>query len=90
VLKAKAGELTLAAEMLTKAAQRLPGNMQIVANAASALLFDVLNNGLNAEKMIQAQAFQKAVQSRDPAYPKLAEIEDLLGRIRAKFTAGRK
>jgi tetratricopeptide (TPR) repeat protein len=90
VLKAKAGELALAAEMLTKAAQRLPGNMQIVANAASALLFDVLNNGLNAEKMIQAQAFQKAVQSRDPAYPKLAEIEDLLGRIRARFTAGRK
>jgi tetratricopeptide (TPR) repeat protein len=90
VLKAKAGELALAADMLTSAAQRLPGNIQIVANAATALLFDVLHNGLNAEKVIQAQTLQKAVQARDPSYPKLAEIDELLGRIRGKFAADRK
>ncbi len=90
VMKAKAGELALAAEMLTSAAQRLPGNIQIVANAAAALLFDVLGNGLDAEKLRQAQAFQKAVQAREPAHPKLAEIAQLVAQIRGKYAAAAK
>lgn len=90
VHKAKAGELAVAAEMLTSAAQRLPGNLQIVANAATALLFDILNSGLNAEKLIQAQAFQKSVLASDPAHPKLAEIDELMARIRGKYAAGAK
>lgn len=87
VMKAKAGELALAAEMLTSAARRLPGNVQIVANAAAALLFDVLGNGLDAAKLQQAQAFQKAVQAREPAHPKLAEIAQLVAQIRGKYAA---
>ena len=87
VMKAKAGELALAAEMLTSAARRLPGNIQIVANAAAALLFDVLGNGLDAAKLQQAQAFQKAVQAREPAHPKLAEIAQLVAQIRGKYAA---
>lgn len=87
VAKAKAGEFALAAKMLTDAAQRLPGNLQIVANAAASLLFDVLNNGMDSAKLIQAQTFQKAVQSRDPGHPKLAEIAELFAMIRGKYAA---
>jgi CheY-like chemotaxis protein len=87
VRKAKAGEVALAAEMLTNAARRLPGNIQIVANAAAALLFDVLSNGLDAEKLQQAQSFQKLVQAREPAHPKLTEIAQLVAQIRSKYAA---
>jgi CheY-like chemotaxis protein len=85
VRRAKAGELALAAEMLTKAAQRLPGNLQVVANAASALLFDIFSNGPNAAKLRTAQAFQQAVQAQNPNHPKLAEIAGFMERIRSKY-----
>lgn len=85
VLKAKAGQLSDAAAMLNDAAQRLPGNMQVVANAAAALLLDMLNNGLDAERLRQAQAFQQAVQAQAPGHPKLAEIALLMKRIREKY-----
>lgn len=85
VLRAKAGELAVAAEMLTEAANRLPGNMQVVANASAALLFDIFNNGLDAAKLRQAQAFQQAVLARAPQHPKLAEIAQLMDRIRSKY-----
>jgi CheY-like chemotaxis protein/predicted Zn-dependent protease len=85
VKRARAGELGPAAQMLTEAAQRLPGNLQIVANAAAALYFDVLHNGLDAEKVRQAQVFQKAVQAAKPGHPKLAEIAALVAQIREKY-----
>lgn len=85
VRRARAGELGPAAQMLTEAARRLPGNTQIVANAAAALYFDVLHNGLDAEKVRQAQVFQKAVQAAAPGHPKLAEIATLVAQIREKF-----
>lgn len=87
VRRAQAGELAAAAAMLTDAANRLPGNVQIVANAAYALLFDIFNNGLDAEKLRQAQQFQQTAQARDPRHPKLAEIGELFARIRAKYLA---
>lgn len=85
VRRAQVGELTAAAEMLTEAAHRLPSNMQVVSNAAAVLLFDIFNNGLDATKLRTAQAFQQAVQAHSPTHPKLAEIADLLSRIRSKY-----
>lgn len=89
VRRARAGELSAAAEMLVDAANRLPGNLQIVTNASFSLLFDVFTNGLDPAKIRQAQQFQQAAQAKNPAYPKLAEIADLMGRIRAKYSAGK-
>jgi hypothetical protein len=57
-----------------------------VSNAAAALLFDVFNNGLDPAKLRTAQAFQQAVQAQAPSHPKLAEIADLMQRIRTKYT----
>lgn len=90
VRRAKAGELALAAEMLTEAAHRLPGNMQVVSNAAAALLFDVFTNGLDPLKLRTAQAFQRAVQQQTPTHPKLAEIAELTKRIRTKYAEAQK
>lgn len=85
VRRAKAGELAVAAEMLSDAAHRLPGNMQVVSNAASALLFDVFTNGLDAAKLRTAQTFQQAVEAQSPTHPKLAEMAELMKRIRSKY-----
>lgn len=87
VRRAQAGELAEAAAMLTDAAQRLPGNVQIVTNAAYALLFDIYTNGLDPAKLRAAQQFQQAAAAQNPQHPKLADIADLLGRIRQKYAA---
>jgi CheY-like chemotaxis protein len=86
VRRAKAGELAVASAMLTEAAHRLPGNMQVVSNAAAALLFDVFTNGLDSAKLRTAQAFQQTVQAHHPTHPKLNEIAELMQRIRSKYT----
>lgn len=85
VRRAKAGELAEAAEMLTEAANRLPGNLQIVTNASFALLFEVFTNGLDPVKLRLAQQFQQAAQAQNPRHPKLQEIAELLARIRTKY-----
>ncbi len=86
VHRAKAGEYNVAAQMLTDAAHRLPGNMQIVANASAAILLDVLNNGVDSDKLRKAQGFQQTVLAEMPTHPKLGEITELINRIRAKYT----
>jgi CheY-like chemotaxis protein/Tfp pilus assembly protein PilF len=89
VRRARAGELTEAAEMLVEAANRLPNNVQIVTNAAFALLFDVYTNGIDPTKIRLAQQFQQSAQAQNPKHPKLADIADLMGRIRSKYAAGK-
>lgn len=88
VRKAKAGELSEAAAMLTDAAQRLPGNMQVVANASAALLAEIFTHGIDPVKLRQAQNFQRTLQEKAPTHPKLAEIASLMQRIRDKYLAG--
>ncbi len=88
VRKAKAGELSEAAAMLTDAAQRLPGNMQVVANASAALLAEIFTQGIDPVKLRQAQSFQRTLQEKAPMHPKLAEIASLMQRIRDKYLAG--
>ena len=88
VRKAKAGELSEAAAMLTDAAQRLPGNMQVVANASAALLAEIFTHGIDPVKLRQAQSFQRTLQEKAPTHPKLAEIASLMQRIRDKYLAG--
>lgn len=80
-----AGQLGEAAKMLTEAANRLPGNVQIVANAAFALLLDVFNNGLDAGKLREALRFQKSVMRLDARHPKLADITELQRRIQTRY-----
>jgi len=85
VRRGRAGQLGEAAKMLTEAADRLPGNVQIVSNAAFALLLDIFNNGPDAGKLRDALRFQKSVTGMDARHPKLADIAELQRRIRTKY-----
>lgn len=85
VQRAKAGDVAAAGEMLCAAARRLPGNLQIVANAALVVYLDIFRNGLDSDKLRAAQAFQQAVQTQQPGHPKLGEIAALVEQIRRKY-----
>lgn len=76
-----------AARMLSEAASRLPGNAQIVGNAAMALLTDVYNTGLDADKLRRAVQFQQRFQSLDPSSTKHKDIAELQRRIRTRYSS---
>lgn len=85
VKKGQAGDLGAAATMLAEAADRLPGNLQIVGNAAYALFLDVYNNGMNGAKLRDAQRFQQMLLAKDRHHPKLGDIGDIVAKIQRKF-----
>ena len=85
VAKAKAGDFTVASQMLSEAAARLPDNLQIVANASFCLLLDVFMNRLDSAKLREAQLLQKSVMEKNNRHPKLADIADLMAKIQAKY-----
>lgn len=85
VRKGQAGELEEAASMLVEAADKLPGNAQIVANAAYALLVCVYVNGMDDSKMERALGYFQAIQKKNPNYPKLAQILEIIKKVREKY-----
>ena len=85
VRKGQTGDLGAAAAMLAAAADRLPGNLQIVGNAAYALFLDIYNNGMNGEKLRAAQRFQQMLLARDRHHAKLGDIADIVAKIQRKF-----
>ncbi len=80
-----AGDLKGAAAMLREAAEHLPGNLQIVANASYALLLDVLANGMDAAKLRDAERYREMVERLDRKHPKLAVIAEALAKVRTQF-----
>ena len=85
VRKGQAGDLAAAAAMLAEAAERLPGNLQIVGNASYALFLDVYANGMDAAKLRDAQRYQQQLLAKDRHHPKLGDITDIVGKIQGKF-----
>ncbi|MEF8700788.1 MAG: tetratricopeptide repeat protein [Candidatus Accumulibacter sp. UW25] len=85
VRKGQAGDFRSAAAMLREAAERLPGNLQIVANAAYALFLDVYANGLDIDKLQDAQRYQQIVLDRDGRHPRLGPIADIVAKIQRKY-----
>lgn len=81
----QAGDLKAAATMLREAAERLPGNLQIVANAAYALFLDIYSNGLDADKLSDAQRYQQLLRFNDGHHPKLGEIAEIAAKVQRKF-----
>lgn len=82
VRKAEAGQLAEAVSLLSDAANRLPNNLQIVSNAALALALDLARNGANAAKLAECVRFRQLVASKAPTYPKLAQIDAVLKKVR--------
>lgn len=85
VRKGQAGDFATASAMLREAAERLPGNLQIVANAAYALFLDVLRNGLDGGKLRDARRFQQMLLAGDRHHPKLREIGEIAAKVQQKF-----
>lgn len=83
---ARGGQYGEAARMLTEAATRLPGNAQIMGNAAMALLTDVYHAGLDADKLRSALQFQQRFLELAPGSPKHKDIAELQRRIRARYS----
>lgn len=80
VRKAEAGQLEEAIELLSRAADRLPNNLQIVGNAALAWALDLVRNGSTPEKMQVCLKYRQWVIDKDPMFPKLTQIDGLLKR----------
>jgi tetratricopeptide (TPR) repeat protein len=80
VRKAEAGQLAEAIELLSRAADRLPNNLQIVGNAALAWALDLVRNGSTPEKMQVCLKYRQRVIDKDPMFPKLTQIDGLLKR----------
>lgn len=85
VRKGQSGDFRTAAAMLREAAERLPGNLQILANAAYALFLDVYANGFDEEKVQAARRYQQLLLGKDAAHPRLSAIADIAAKVQRKF-----
>ena len=85
VRKAQQGDLEGSVRLLTEAAERLPDNMQIVLNAAQALLVYISQRGYSETFMESAQHYLTQVREKDPNHPKLLTINKLAQDIARKY-----
>ena len=76
---AYANKLDEAVALLTKAAEMLPGNTQFVSNAALVIALALTKSETVDRNLYQAcLKYRQMVQKREPAHPKLAQIDGLL------------
>jgi hypothetical protein len=85
VRKAQQGDLEGSVRLLTEAAEKLPDNMQIVLNAAQALLVFIDKRGWNDTFMESAQHYLSLARSRDPDHPKLLVVNKLAQELARKY-----
>ena len=82
VRKAQAGEYQEAIELIVNAAERLPNNLQIVSNAALILAVSVANSA-SKDELVQCLHYRQKIIDRDPAHPKLEQIDMMLKKAKA-------
>ena len=70
----KQGELTKATSYFDKAAENLPDNTLINANAAYAYMLDMKKNGKTSERIQKAQKYLEGVYRNDPQYRDLPNL----------------
>ncbi len=75
---AQAGQLDEAIGKLTDAAERLPGNLQIISNAALVLALAISKKHPSKQRMQDCLKYRKLMLLRDPNHPKLVQIDTLL------------
>lgn len=85
VLLAKQGNLAGAVELLTRAAEQLPNNHQIVLNAAHAVLTLVNREGWNADLMGKVKLYLETVRNKNSSHPKLAQLQNMLNEVQKKY-----
>ena len=85
VLKAKEGDLDGSVKLLTEAAQKMPENIQIILNAAQALLVHIDKRGWNEDYMASAQHYLEAARVKNAAHPKLLSVNKLAKDVTKKY-----
>ena len=85
VLKAKEGDLDGSVKLLTEAAQKMPENIQIILNAAQALLVHIDKRGWNEDYMASAQHYLEAARVKNAAHPKLLSVNKLAQDVTKKY-----
>ncbi len=89
VRKAQQGDLAGAITMLRDAATRLPDNLQIVLNAAHALLVFIDKNGWDQDLMADAKRYLEKGNAKDPSHPKLAKLNAMYQDVAKKYGSTR-
>jgi Flp pilus assembly protein TadD len=82
VIKAEAGQLAEAIDLLSQAADRLPNNVQIVSNASLVLALDLVRNGNNSDKLRSCMHYREELIKKSPNHPKLTQIDSLLKQLK--------
>lgn len=85
VLKAQQGDLDGSVQLLTEAAEKMPENVQIVLNAAQALLVHIDKRGWNESYMESAQHYMGVARAKNAAHPKLLSINKLAQEVSKKY-----
>lgn len=85
VLKAKEGDLDGSVRLLTEAAEKMPGNLQIILNAAQALLVHIDQRGWNEGYMDSARRYMDTARIKSAAHPKLLTISKLAVEVTKKY-----
>lgn len=85
VLKAQQGDLEGSVKLLTEAAERMPGNLQIVLNAAQALIVHIDKLGWNESYMRSARSYLDVARSKNATHPKLLTISKLAQDVTKKY-----
>lgn len=85
VRKAQQGDLEGAIAMLKEAATQLPDNLQIVLNAAHALLVFIDKNGWDQDLMADAKYYLDKGNSKEPSHPKLGKLNAMYQDVSKKF-----
>lgn len=85
VRKAQQGDLEGSVRLLTEAAEKLPDNLQIVLNAAQALLVYMDKRGWSETFMESAQHYLALARARAPDHPKLLRVNRLAQALARKY-----
>ena len=85
VLKAQQGDLDGSVQLLTEAATKMPENIQIVLNAAQALLVHIDKRGWNENHMAAAQHYLEVARGKNASHPKLLAINQLAHEVARKY-----
>lgn len=85
VRRAQQGDLEGSVRLLTEAAEKLPNNLQIVLNAAQALLVLMDREGYSETFMESARHYLELARARDPHHPKLLLVNRLAQDVARKY-----
>jgi len=85
VMKAKEGDLDGSVQLLTEAAEKMPDNLQIILNAAQALLVHIDQRGWNEDYMASAQRYLDTARIKSAVHPKLLSVSKLATEVTKKY-----